>query len=63
MSRLEDLLLKDILPPSIGDDGQVAAVLTALGASGGFDPAPEGRIALRVVQEAGAISRALGLVG
>lgn len=25
MSRLEDLLLKDILPPSIGDDGQVAA--------------------------------------
>nr|WP_243457438.1 IclR family transcriptional regulator [Ottowia testudinis] len=40
--------------------GQVAAVLTALGASGGFDAAPEGHIATRVRQEANAISRALG---
>ena len=43
--------------------GQVVAVLTALGASGGFDPAPQGRIATRVRQEADAISAALGFVG
>lgn len=43
--------------------GQVAAVLTALGASGGFDATPEGRIATRVRQEADAISAALGFVG
>jgi DNA-binding IclR family transcriptional regulator len=40
--------------------GQVAAVLTALGASGGFDATPHGRIAMRVRQEADAISAALG---
>ncbi len=44
-------------------DGQVAAVLTALGASGGFDAAPDSRIATRVRQEADAISAALGFVG
>lgn len=43
--------------------GQVAAVLTALGASGGFDAAPAGRIATRVRQEADAISAALGFAG
>ena len=42
--------------------GQVTAVLTALGASGGFDAAPEGHIATRVRQEADAISAALGFV-
>ena len=40
--------------------GKVAAVLTALGASGGFDAAPGGRIAAQVRQEALAISAALG---
>lgn len=44
-------------------DGHVAAVLTALGASGGFDAAPDGRIAQRVRQEAQAISAALGFAG
>lgn len=43
--------------------GKVAAVLTALGASGGFDVAPGGRIATRVRQEADAISAALGFTG
>ena len=43
--------------------GQVAAVLTALGAAGGFDAAPEGRIATRVRQEADAISAALWFDG
>ncbi len=43
--------------------GQVAAVLTALGASGGFDAAPAGRIATCVRQEAEGISAALGFVG
>lgn len=43
--------------------GQVAAVLTALGASGGFDPTPDGSIARRVRREAAAISQALGFQG
>lgn len=63
--------VRDLLSPGISavaapirqHSGQVAAVLTALGATGGFDPAPEGRIALRVRQEAEAISAALGFAG
>ena len=62
--------VRDLLAPGIsavaapirGHSGQVVAVLTALGASGGFDAAPDGRIATRVRQEADAISAALGFV-
>ena len=63
--------VRDLLAPGISavaapirsHTGQVAAVLTALGASGGFDPAPEGRIATLVRREADAISAALGFAG
>ena len=62
--------VRDLLAPGISavaapirrHSGQVVAVLTALGASGGFDAAPDGRIATRVRQEADAISAALGFV-
>ena len=64
-ATVRDLLtagISAVAAPILQHDGHVVAVLTALGASGGFDPAPGGRIAGRVVQEAGAISRALGWV-
>ena len=64
-ATVRDLLtagISAVAAPIRQHDGHVVAVLTALGASGGFDPAPDGRIAVRVVQEAGEISRALGLV-
>lgn len=40
--------------------GRPCAVLTALGATGGFDPSADGRVGLAVRQEAQAISRLLG---
>lgn len=40
--------------------GQVRAVLTALGASGGFDPAPDGPVAQALRREAQAVSQRLG---
>lgn len=40
--------------------GRVCAVLTALGASGGFDPAPAGPVARALCREAAAASRLLG---
>jgi len=40
--------------------GRICAVLTALGATGGFDPAPDGPIARAIRQEAAAISAQLG---
>ncbi len=60
--------VRDLLSPGISAEaapirqhtGQVAAVLTALGASGGFDADPAGPIARRVRQEAEAISAGLG---
>ena len=64
-ATVRDLLtagISAVAAPIPQHDGHVVAVLTALGASGGFDPAPGGRIAGRVVQEAGEISRALGWV-
>ena len=64
-ATVRDLLtagISAVAAPILQHDGHVVAVLTALGASGGFDPAPGGRIAGRVVQEAGEISRALGWV-
>ncbi len=65
-ASVRDLLsagISAVAAPIMGHTGQVTAVLTALGASGGFDPSPDGRIAARVRQEAVAISAALGFVG
>lgn len=62
---VRDTLLRGIsavAAPVQDHSGRVVAVLTALGASGGFDPAPEGPIGRRVRQEAAAISTALGFV-
>jgi DNA-binding IclR family transcriptional regulator len=42
--------------------GHVCAVLTALGASNGFDTRPGGRVCPRVVKEAADISTAMGFV-
>lgn len=46
--------------PLYGHAGHVCAVITALGASGGFDPAIDGPIAIAVRHEANAISALLG---
>lgn len=43
--------------------GRVCAVLTALGATGGFDPSVDGRIAIAVRREAHAASTLLGYTG
>ena len=43
--------------------GHVSAVLTALGASNGFDARPTGPIALAIMREARAISQSLGWTG
>lgn len=40
--------------------GRVCAVITALGASGGFDPSADGVIATAVLREAEATSAKLG---
>lgn len=64
-ATVRDLLtagISAVAAPILQHDGHVVAVLTALGASGGFDPEPDGRIAGRVVREAEEISRALGWV-
>jgi len=42
--------------------GRVCAVITALGASGGFDPSADGEIATAVLREAAATSEVLGHV-
>jgi len=44
-------------------NGRVCAVITALGASGGFDPSIDGAIGIAVQCEAGATSRLLGYSG
>lgn len=49
-----------VAAPLFDYHGHVVAVLCALGASGGFDPDPQGRIAQAVCQEARAISASLG---
>lgn len=49
-----------VAAPLIDYTGQVRAVLTALGATGGFDPSPQGPIARTVREEAEAVSRSLG---
>ncbi|MCJ7800603.1 MAG: IclR family transcriptional regulator [Polaromonas sp.] len=60
---VQDTLLRGIsavAAPVFDHTGRVSAVLTALGATGGFDPAADGVIATQVILEASAISAALG---
>lgn len=62
-AAINDVLLPGIsavAAPVFDYTGRVCAVLTALGASGGFDTAPSGRIAGLVRREAADISAALG---
>jgi len=49
-----------VAAPIFDHTGRVSAVLTALGATGGFDPSADGPIARQVIREAQAISAALG---
>ncbi|TYK77377.1 IclR family transcriptional regulator [Comamonas sp. Z1] len=49
-----------VAAPLLDYNGHVVAVLCALGASGGFDPDPQGRIAQAVREEARSISASLG---
>jgi DNA-binding IclR family transcriptional regulator len=58
-----DTLLRGIsavAAPVFDADGHVRAVLTALGASNGFDARPDGKVCPEVVREATDISRAMG---
>jgi DNA-binding IclR family transcriptional regulator len=60
---VEDLMLRGISAisaPIFDAKGSIAAVLTALGASTGFDVRPGGRICPEVMREAAAISYELG---
>ncbi len=60
---VHDTLLRGIsavAAPILDAHGRVAAVLTALGASSGFDTRPGGRICPQVVREAADISAAMG---
>ncbi|MDM0071194.1 IclR family transcriptional regulator [Variovorax sp. J31P207] len=52
-----------VAAPVFDFTGRVCAVITALGASGGFDPSVDGRIAIAVCREAHATSLQLGCVG
>lgn len=52
-----------VAAPVFDYNGHLCAVLTALGASGGFDARPNGRIVSLVMQEASNISAALGYGG
>jgi DNA-binding IclR family transcriptional regulator len=49
-----------VAAPIFDHAGHVSAVLTALGASGGFDSRPDGKVVSLVIQEARSISAALG---
>lgn len=49
-----------VAAPIVDHRGRVVAVLTALGASGGFDPSLSGPIAPVVLREAATISQSLG---
>ncbi|MCS6766379.1 MAG: IclR family transcriptional regulator [Candidatus Protistobacter heckmanni] len=65
-AAIEDVMLRGISAvgaPVFDHTGRICASLTALGASGGFDPAPGNKIAARVTEEARAISLLLGYSG
>jgi len=60
---VRDVLLKGVsalAAPIFDAAGQLAAVLTALGPSGGFDPTPGGATASLVLEAANAVSTRLG---
>ena len=62
-AAIKDLNLPGIsavAAPLFDYNGHVVAVLCALGASGGFDPDPQGRIAVAVCEEARSVSISLG---
>lgn len=62
-AEVRDLMLRGIsavAAPILDHRGRIVAVLTALGASGGFDPAAGGPVGTQVREEALRISRALG---
>ncbi|WP_440108541.1 IclR family transcriptional regulator [Acidovorax sp. BL-A-41-H1] len=62
-ATVQDILLAGIsaiAAPIYDARGHVAAVLTSLGASNGFDARPDGRVGPSVVQEAQGISAAMG---
>ncbi|HEV3429861.1 MAG TPA: IclR family transcriptional regulator [Paraburkholderia sp.] len=64
-ASIKDTYLKGISAvsaPLFDYSGKICAVLTALGATGGFDPSPEGAIGLAVRGEAAAASALLGYV-
>ncbi|MBN3857671.1 MULTISPECIES: IclR family transcriptional regulator [unclassified Paraburkholderia] len=64
-ASVKDTYLKGISAvsaPLFDHSGKICAVLTALGATGGFDPSPESAIGLAVRSEAAAASRLLGYV-
>lgn len=61
---VNDTLLRGIsavAAPIFDARGHVVAVLTALGASNGFDARPGGKVCPQVMREAAAISHAMGL--
>lgn len=63
---VHDTLLRGIsavAAPLLDYNGRICAVITALGASAGFDARPTGPIARQLCQEAAAISTALGYAG
>jgi len=65
LATVRDVYLRGIsavAAPLFNHSGQVAAVMTVLGASGGFDPAPGGPVALALRREAQAVSAQLGHV-
>ena len=55
--------LSAVSAPVYDFHGRVCAVITALGASGGFDASIDGAIGLAVQREAGTTSRLLGYSG
>jgi len=63
LATVRDTYLRGIsavAAPLFDHNGRICAVLTALGASGGFDPAADGAIASAVRREAQAASQGLG---
>lgn len=62
---VQDTLLRGIsavAAPIFDHTGRVSAVLTALGATGGFDPTAGGTIATHIIHEAHSVSAALGFM-
>lgn len=65
-AAIHDTMLRGIsavAAPIFDYTGRVTAVLTALGATGGFDPGADGIIASHVIRQANEISAALGYSG